>query len=150
MRIAFVFLITACAMVSCSNNDKIPDVSDIKINVTTMRFEKALFTIDTINYATNLDILLSKYPSFVGNFLSTILNADLKWSADSLAQYVHSFTGAYKNVYDTALLVFKDFTPYEKEIKQGLQYVKYYFPNFKDRKKNHYLYRSDRRVWRYT
>lgn len=134
MRIAFVFLFVACILFSCSNADKTPDVSDIKVELTSMRFERDLFTIDSANYTANLDMLISKYPTFGENFLATILNTDPKWSADSAADYVHGFTTAYRKVYDTAQIVFKDFTPYEKEIKQGLQFVKYYFPTYKDRK----------------
>jgi hypothetical protein len=120
---------------SCNNADKTPDVSNIKVELETMRFEKDLFTLDSSNFTTNLDVLLSKYPSFGENFLATILNADPKWSADSAANYVLGFITAYRKVYDTAQIVFKDFTPYEKNIKKALQYVKYYFPNYKDRKK---------------
>jgi len=116
---------------SCNNADKTPDVSNIKVELTSLRFEQDLFNIDSSNYTTNLDQLLSKYPGFGENFLATILNTDPKWSADSAAGYVHGFTTAYRNIYDTAEIVFKDFTPYEKEIKQGLQFVKYYFPNYK-------------------
>ena len=135
MRIVFVFLIMACLIITCNNGDKTPDVSGIKIELNSMHFEKDLFTLDTTNFTANLDILLAKYPSFGENFLATILNADPKWSADSAANYVLGFITAYKHVYDTAKIVFKDFTPYEKEIKHGLQFVKYYFPNYKDRKK---------------
>ena len=134
MRIAFVFLCMAFVFFSCNSGDKTPDVSNIKVELTSMHFEKDLFTIDSVNYTSNLDILLSKYPSFGENFLATILNVDSKWSVDSAAEYVHGFTTAYRHVYDTVQIVFKDFTPYEKEIKQGLQFVKYYFPAYKDRK----------------
>ncbi len=135
MRIAFVFLIAACLFFSCNNGDKTPDVSNIKVELSSMHFEKDLFTLDTVNFTANLDILLAKYPSFGENFLATILNADPAWSADSTAGYVLGFTAAYKKVYDTAQIVFKDFGPYEKAIKKGVQYVKYYFPQYKDRKK---------------
>lgn len=100
-----------------------------------MRFEQDLFALDTTNFTQNLDLILAKYPSFGENFLATILNADPKWSADSTADYVQGFITAYKQVYDTSQRVFKDFTVYEKEIKQGLQFVKHYFPKYKERKK---------------
>lgn len=135
MRISFVFLCAALLLFSCNNADKTPDVSSIKVELTTNRFEKDLFTVDSSNYTTNLDQVISKYPSFGENFISTILNADPAWSADSVADYVHGFTTAYRHVYDTALIVFKDFSPYEQEIKKGVQFVKYYFPKYKERKK---------------
>lgn len=135
MRISFVFAFAAALLFSCSSADKSPDVSNIKVELSTMRFEKDLFNIDSSNYTANLDQVISKYPGFGENFLATILNTDPQWSADSTADYVHGFTTAYRHVYDTAQIVFKDFTASEKEIKQGLQYVKYYFPTYKDRKK---------------
>ena len=135
MRIAFVFLLAAMLIFSCTNADKTPNVSNIKVELSSMRFERDLFTIDSSKYTANLDLVISKYPSFGENFLATILNTDPKWSADSTANYVHGFTTAYRHVYDTTQIVFKDFTPYEKEIKQGLQFVKYYFPAYKDRKR---------------
>ncbi len=134
MRIVFVFLTASFIFFSCNSGDHIPDVSDIKIELKTMRFEKELFTLDTLNFAASLDILQAKYPSFGENFLATILNCDPKWPADTTANYVRGFVNAYRKLYDTAQIVFKDFTPYEKEIKQGLQFVKYYFPNYKEPK----------------
>lgn len=128
----YIFSILASMLLfSCNNADKTPDVSNIKIELKTMRFEKDLFTLDTTNYTTHLDKLLSAYPSFGENFLATILNTDPKWSADSAAEYVHGFTTAYRQLYDTSQIIFRDFTAYEKDIKRGLQFVKYYFPNFK-------------------
>lgn len=135
MRLVFVFIMMACALFSCNNGDKTPDVSNIKIELSTMRFEKDLFTLDTTNFTSKLDLLIARYPSFGENFLATILNTDPTWSADSAANYVHGFITAYKEVYDTAQKVFTDFTPFEKDIKQGLQFVKYYFPKFKEPKK---------------
>lgn len=135
MKNLFPFLILAFALFSCNSADKTPDVSNIKVELTTNRFEKDLFTVDSSNYTTNLDQVISKYPSFGENFISTILNADPAWPADSVADYVHGFTTAYRHVYDTAQIVFKDFTPYEQEIKQGSRFVKYYFPGYKERKK---------------
>jgi hypothetical protein len=124
-----------CFLLSCNNSDKAPDVSNINVELTTMRFERELFTLDTTDYTHNLDLLIAKYPSFGENFLATILNADPAWSADSAADYVQGFVAAYRQVYDTSQKVFKDLAPYEKEIKQGLRYVKHYFPAYKDRKK---------------
>lgn len=115
---------------SCGQNNG-PDVSDIKIDIVTNRFEKSLFTLDTNNLAPQLDKLIAGYPSFGENFISTILNTDPRWPADSANMYVKGFITAYRNVYDSAEKVFSDFTPYEKDIKRGLQYLKYYFPAYK-------------------
>ncbi len=134
MRLIFVFLISILS-VSCGNNANIPDVSNIKIELTTMRFEKELFSLDTINFSENLDKLIAGYPSFGENFISTILNADPRWSADSTADYVKGFTNDYRLIFDSSEKIFADFTVYEKQIKKGLQFVKYYFPKFQTPKK---------------
>ena len=131
MRIVFVFLFATVVFSSCNNSHKIPDVSNIKIELKAMRFEQDFFSLDTTGFTSKLDMLLAKYPSFGENFLATVLNTDPHWSADSVADYAQGFITAYKPVYDTAQIVFKDFSPYEKEIKQGLQFVKYYFPAYK-------------------
>jgi len=131
MRSILAFLVLGALFTSCSSGDKIPDVSSIKVDLTTRHFEKDLFSLDTSHYPAQLDQLQAKYPSFGENFLTTILNCDPKWSADSTAGYVLGFVHAYKSLYDTAQIVFKDFAPYEKDIKQGLQFLKYYFPEYK-------------------
>ena len=131
MRSIISLLLLTVIFASCNSGNKIPDVSSIKIDLTTQRFEKDLFGLDTSNYQMQLDQLQAKYPSFGENFLNTVLNCDPKWPTDSIANYVHGFVRAYKSLYDTAEIVFKDLTPYEKEIKQGLQFLKYYFPEYK-------------------
>jgi hypothetical protein len=125
-----ISLVLACLFFSCTQK-KAPDVTDIKIDLSIHRFEKELFSLDTNNLAPQLDQLIARYPSFGENFLSTILNTDPRWSADSTATYVRGFITAYRNVYDSAEKVFADFSPYEKEIKTGLQFLHYYFPAYK-------------------
>jgi hypothetical protein len=115
---------------ACNSGDKTPDVSNIKVDLSTQHFEKDLFSLDSTGFAAQLDQLEAKYPSFGENFLTTILNTDPKWPADSSANYVRGFVNAYRPVYDSAKKIFADFSPYEKEIKKGLQFVKYYFPAY--------------------
>lgn len=116
---------------SCKNSDKTPDVSNINIELTTQRFEQELFKLDTNNISPNLERVISKYPSFGENFLTTILNIDARWSSDSAALYVKGFIGAYRKVYDSSQAVFPDFKLYKKQLEKSLQYVKYYFPSYK-------------------
>ena len=135
MRLIAACLFLTVFISSCNSGDNIPDVSNIKIELSTQRFEKELFSLDTANFNTQLDQLQAKYPAFGENFITTILGADPKWSPDSIAAYVHGFVKAFRNVYDSSQVIFRDFTPYEKDIKQGLQFLKYYYPNYKVPKK---------------
>ncbi len=135
MRILIGVFCLSLILSSCNSADKAPDVSNIKIELVTVRFDQKLFSLDTLNMAEGLALLRSKYPDFTENFLGTILNCDPQWPADSTASYVKGFLQAYRHVYDTAQVVFKDFGSYEKEIANALQFVKYYFPAYNAPKK---------------
>ena len=130
MRITFVLIAITALFSACNNKERIPDVSAIKVELSTERFEKDFFKVDSVNFTAQLEQLMGKYPSFGDNFLSTILNADPKWNPDITRNYVWGFIKAYRNVYDSSALIFGDFSPFEKEIKKGLQFVNYYFPKY--------------------
>lgn len=127
-RIYFVLLL--CIFFSCKNND-IPDVSGIKIDLKVQRFEKDLFSIDTNNILPEMQRLRNTYSVFINDFTSQILGFDATTSPDTLTKYVHLFIRDYRFVKDSADKTFADFNPQVKEIKKGLQFVKYYFPEYK-------------------
>lgn len=127
----FICLCILLAIFSCNNKKNIPDVSDIKINLTTFRFEKELFSLDTNKLSEQINPLISKHRDFGEIFFNNIINADPQWDSETSAEYVKEFVKAYKPVYDTSEIVFSDFSIYEKEIKYALQFLKYYFPNYK-------------------
>lgn len=78
-----------------------------------------------------LDPLLSKYPAFGENFLTTILNTDPGWTGDTAAVYIKGFISAYRKIYDSSQKIFNDFSVYEKQIERSVQYLKHYFPEYK-------------------
>ena len=133
MRLLFGLVIISSVLFSCNSGDKIPDVSNIKIELTTQRFEKDFFSLDTLNFAPQVDKLQAKYPGFTNTFIYAIITADPNWPNDTIVNYIRQFATdkLYRSVYDSSQLLFKDFTPYEKEIKNALQFCKYYFPAYK-------------------
>ncbi len=131
MRVSIIAILISSILFSCNNHDKIPDVSNIKISLATDRFERNLFDTTTNNLFTYILKLQSNDPSFTASYLTTILNVDPSWPADTAAIYVNGFIKAYRPVYDSAEKIFRDFTLYENEIKKGLQFVKHYFPEYK-------------------
>ena len=126
-----ISLALATVFFSCNTGNSTPDVSNIEIKLNTRRFDKELFSLDSNQMAQQLDPLIAKYPSFGENFLISILGADPKWNTDTTANYVKEFIAAYRPIYDTAEKIFSDFSPYEKEIKKGIKFLKYYFPIYK-------------------
>jgi len=119
---------------SCRNNKNIPDVSDIKVNLETKRYEQDFFSIDTMNIASSMNSLLKKYPKFTPDFVENILGLDM----DSLLipgnaqdNAIRLFIHDYRLVKDSSDLMYKDFSKETGEIKKALQFVKYYFPQYK-------------------
>ena len=126
----YLLFIVTVLLFSCSNNNA-PDVSGIKADLEVKRFEQSFFKADTNRIADAIPNLTTEFPEFANNFFTEILNMDPRWSTSEASSYINSFISAYKGVNDTAQIVFKDFTAYEKEIEGALKYVKYYFPNYK-------------------
>lgn len=129
-RMCWVLLVLA-GLLSCKDKN-IPDVSDIKIDLTVKRFEQDFFAIDTNHIMPSLQQLGEKYPLFLGDFLYNIMELpginDTSLQQQSLLK---KFIADYKPVKDSADQVFRNFSAVEKDVKKGLQFVKHYFPAYK-------------------
>lgn len=118
---------------SCNNNSGIPNVSSIKINLETKRFEQDFFAMDTTNLSASLQSVLKKYPGFTPDFVYNILGLDLDSlliSGNVQQEALRSFLRGYQPIKDSADLLFKDFSKQSEKIKEGLSFVKYYFPKY--------------------
>ncbi len=131
MRSALFIIAVLFFAGSCTNSDKAPDVSGIKVKLTTERFEKDFFAADTNKMSQEIDRLSKLHPEFMPSFMARILNADPKWTDVTVATYVRNFITPFRRVNDSAQLIFKDFTPFENSIRQAVKYLKYYFPEYK-------------------
>ncbi len=124
--LAAVYFLTGC------NQEKAPDVSGVKISFEVRRFEKDFFAIDTNNISSSLSILNSKYPGFLNDYLVNILGIPLLPERDTMAELaIRRFIADYKPIKDTADRVFNDFNGIAADVKKGLQYARYYFPENK-------------------
>lgn len=123
-----LIIIFSLFLFACTHKKKIPDVSNITIDLQTIRFEQAFFTVDTTNIDASLQNLNNKYPGFTQDFLYNILGAHQQ--ADSVIKDAKTFNRSYKSLYDSAELQYKNISIIEKEVKQGLQFVHYYFPKY--------------------
>ncbi len=133
MRNFLILLIIASILFSCHNKN-IPDVSSIKINVETRRFEQDFFAMDTNKVAESLKTILQRYPDFLPQFTGNILGLDL----DSLLvpnnlqdQALRMFIHDYMPIKDSSDLMYKNFSNQTAAIKKGMQFIKYYFPKYK-------------------
>lgn len=127
-------LLVTIILFSCNSKKNIPDVSSIKVNIETKRFEQDFFAIDTVNVAESIKMILQKYPHFTPDFVENILGLDM----DSLLipgnaqdKAVRLFIHDYAPIKDSSELLYKNFNKETDAIKNGLQFVKYYFPKYK-------------------
>ena len=133
MKKNFLFLIFSGVLLSCNNNTRPPDVSSIKVELLTRPFEQDFFAMDTANIGTSLEKIMQKYPGFTGDFIYNILglNLDSMIHGNKEQQMaVKQFIRDYMPIKDSADVLYKDFKKYSGEIQKGLQYVKYYFPDY--------------------
>jgi hypothetical protein len=129
-KLIFV-LLAVCTLLACKDKN-IPDVSDIQVNLAVHRFEQDFFTLDTTQVMASLEKLGEQYPVFLGDFLYNIM--ELPPVTDTSIQVLNlikKFITDYAFVKDSADALFKNFKPIAEEVKQGLRFVKYYFPAYK-------------------
>ncbi len=131
MKKILIPLFSIIIFISCNNWKNIPDVSSIKINLETKRFDRDFFAMDTMKVAESIKSIQEKYPSFLPDFVENILGLDM----DSLLipgnaqdQAIRLFIHDYTPIKDSSDLQYKNFDKETDEIKNGLQFVKYYFP----------------------
>ncbi|MFT4017133.1 MAG: hypothetical protein QM668_09245 [Agriterribacter sp.] len=116
--------------VSCKDGKQTPDVSGIKVNLQTQRFEKDFFSIDTNNVPASFPLLQRKYPVFFADFIQNILGLSVAEDGSKAEAAIKLFLRDYHIVKDTADKVFADFSKIENEVKQGIRFAKHYFPAY--------------------
>jgi hypothetical protein len=126
------FAIAVCAFLfSCTSKRKIPDVSNINVPLKILRFDEDLFSIDTNNIAASIDKLQEKYPTFINDYLYNLMAFPPQPDSVTTGLKLFLTDSKYKMVHDTAEAKFKSFDEQLAQIKRGLQFVKYYFPDYK-------------------
>ncbi|PVD51128.1 hypothetical protein DC498_16560 [Terrimonas sp.] len=129
-KTTIIFLTLLLFFVSCKDGKQTPDVSGIKVNLQTQRFEKDFFSIDTNNVPASFPLLQQKYPVFFADFIQNILGLSVAEDGSKAEAAIKSFLRDYHIVKDTADKVFADFSKIENEVKQGIRFAKHYFPAY--------------------
>lgn len=129
----FIFLLGVFSY-GCQSDysNDIPDVSDINIDVKIRRFDQALFSIDTMNMASELQRLRSEYPLFSPIFFDNVLASnDSRVAPNGQEAYIKGFLShpSVRHLYDTCQVVYPSMEPYKEAFEQAFQFFNYYFPN---------------------
>lgn len=113
-------------LMSCRGGKQIPDVSGIEVKLTVERFERDFFALDTLNLQASLEKLVQQYPGFSRDFLFNILGT----TPASVTQDIPMFLRSYAELNRDAQQLYPDMKSTEAAVKKGLQFVKYYFPQY--------------------
>src|ERR1700694_295134 len=132
LRWAYFSLISfALFGLACGQNKKVPDVSAMPVNIRIERFDTAFFALDSNNIGAGLNRLNQEFPWFTNDFVANILGADPLSDANRVAlPAARQFLVSYRPVKDSIEEKYKKLDWLEKELKRGLQFVKYYFPGY--------------------
>ena len=126
MRITVLVFLTALILFSCSDNNDAPDVSDIKVDVPVMRFDKDFFSIDTLGIEKELAGLNAKSPELFLIFIYRILGLN-----DSLQRHeIVRFIRQNKFLADSADKTFGNMNDIKRDFEQAFRYVKHYYPEY--------------------
>jgi hypothetical protein len=128
MKKIVIALLFAAGLTACRNEDKTPDVSNIKIDLQLQRFEQDFFALDTMNLDASLQQLHEKYPAFMQPYVFQILSG--QGNVELAKQDVKAFIRSYRTLYDSSQLLCKDLDKEVATLKRGLQFTKYYFPKY--------------------
>ncbi|MEO1628361.1 MAG: hypothetical protein AAFV25_24655, partial [Bacteroidota bacterium] len=109
-----------------------PDVSHLTVDLNVVRFEQALFSMDTTQMATELAQLKERFPYFTELYLVNVMG--IRPQMISEEQYAQAVKGLISNqgmrqLYDTTQIVYGDLTEIESELSQAFQYFRYHFPD---------------------
>jgi hypothetical protein len=131
----FTLLIISSFLASflgCGKGSDIPNVSDIPVSVSMVRFEKELFNLDTNKIEEALSTLEKKYPEFSEIYFRHVLGIRQTTQESSRLekQMIKGFVseGGIRQLYDTIQIIFADDDKLKKDFEQAFRFFKYYFP----------------------
>ena len=132
MRNTAIVLILLSLM-SCRNSSDKPDVGNIHISVNVKRFDRAFFSIDTLNLQSSIQSVDTAYPNFLPRYFEFFspINFMVYQQGKTYPQAVKEYYRDIKPLYDGTNEKFKNFNSYQKELENNFRYVKYYYPQFK-------------------
>ncbi len=132
MKKIICLFISYLVLISCNNQIKSPDISNISLELSFKRFETDFFKIDSNNIQQSLLQLEKKYPDFLPLFISNVLGLGPLLDTNQIAiEGTKRFLSLNKRIHDTANLVFGNMPDIKKELTDGFKHLKYYYPDYK-------------------
>lgn len=130
-----VCYLTTCLFASCSNEQtsKKADISNIPIQLKTIRFDRELYACDTNQLIESVNVLGNKYPDFANIFFKEMTGFAKTDDNEMFMKSLRHFLTYkdYRGLYDTVQKVFPDTKKIDDELSTLFRYVKYYYPQKK-------------------
>lgn len=129
LLLILLVLTQAC---ECGKGKAIPDVSAVQADVEVKRFEKDLFSADTLNFGNELTKIQQTYPEFSDIFFNQIMGTkDPRIAPEGAENYIRGFVtnDGVRHLYDTTQIVYPDLEWFHKDLQKALRFYKYYFPD---------------------
>jgi hypothetical protein len=125
-----IYLFAIIVLLSaCGGDASKPDVSDIKVDLSVERFEQSLFKIDTTNIGQGLAGLRKAYPTFFPVYMQNILQLNPMDTATY--PVLRNILTSYRPIYDSLEEKYRDLGWLKRDLTEGFQYVKHYYPQYR-------------------
>jgi hypothetical protein len=117
--------------------EKEPDVSQVKVALSSRRLDRDLVSLDINNLAAGLTRLQQRYPDFLNFYLDTLMGFGINGHYNDSSQAIQlglkrflTFKD-YKELFDTVYSHYPDTKSVETDLAKGFQYMKHYYPDFR-------------------
>lgn len=127
----------ATIFAACKSGKNAPDVSNIKVDLSTRRLDRDLLQLDTNNLSAGLRSLDAKYPDFLNFYLDTLMgfgiNRNYTDTNGGITDGLKTFLTYkdYRGLFDTVNKHFPDTKVIDGDLTNAFKYMKHYYPEFK-------------------
>jgi hypothetical protein len=121
-------LVSAIMILSCRRNEYVVDLSGINVDLSIMRLEEDLFSVDSGSVKERAPGLINKYGDFMQLFSYVINTGDVE--SPTWHEYLSMFVNDRLNneVYAAVEAVYSDIGDIEEDLIQAFRHYRYYFP----------------------
>ena len=121
-------LVSAIMILSCRRNESVVDLSGINVDLSIMRLEEDLFSVDSGSVKERAPGLINKYGDFMQLFSYVINTGDVE--SPTWHEYLSMFVNDRLNneVYAAVEAVYSDIGDIEEDLIQAFRHYRYYFP----------------------
>jgi hypothetical protein len=130
MRARTLLLTIPWLLSACRNGPDRPDVSHVKVDLQTVRYEQAFFALDTLDIGGGLRRLRATHPGFTDLYLGQILGIPPGDSSPAAFDACRRFLRDYRPILAMADKAVGDLADVEGALEEALRRVKYHFPRY--------------------